>query len=743
MKVDSNGNPVSEGTYGLMGGIAAKVIRTFVDPTVDSAEMQEIIADGGYIVDLGSEGHTVCSPDDFTAATHANDVVIAQDGQEVKPGDTVLVEAIYAPGNKEGPFTVMSTYPLGTLQGSSCYTLKEFKGSGPDGYWFMQWGTCKKVVEKVKAISKGIKASSTDILVPEVGDRVRIIRTDKRKHNEGELRYAVIGTVQKVEDIAVKGSEALATVLVEEITEGTVPPHVKVGKVTQFWLTRIAEILGTKDTDQLTETGDDMATENKKKETKFGKVEVVREGTQIILPERMGLRTAIEELTRQAAQEEMDVNVKEHIPGFCLDAAHAFVQALAKEFGWVNALPTPGFFGPTPPTMIGVTVDPEGTTVPIPWGKIGIPGLSGTLQTGIDFIDKRPVFCIQGTVKQRDKELVSRIAKMTKDYLKEHSLYKMKAIRVKFPEEGEKFSPLDHQPKFISTTDVRPEELIFSRDVEKQVRVNIWTPIQSLAAVKAAKVPLKRGVLLYGRYGVGKTLLASITARMAVQAGITFMDLEDSSQLPEAVQFARTLGGMVVIFAEDIDRCDKDGERTDAFNEILNTVDGLTSKTDEVLIVYTTNHVEKISKAMLRQGRIDKVIHIKEPDAEAAQRLVRLYARHMLRPEEDITEVGELLSGFIPAAIREVVEQSKLAAIERGDTHYITAEDLRVTAENTREHMELLREAPKDDRSELEKLGDAVGMRIATTLAQSIDVEGDPEQDIRGSIGLVTRRKVA
>lgn len=453
-----------------------------------------------------------------------------------------------------------------------------------------------------------------------------------------------------------------------------------------------------------------------------GKVDIVQEGTQIVLPSKMSLRTAIKELERRAEQEEMDVNVMELIEGFPLDAAHAFVRALESIFGWVNAMPTPGFFGPTPPTMVGVTIDPDGHTVQIPWGSIGIPGVTGKLQTGIQMQNGWPTFAIQGTIKQKDKRVVNEIATFARNYLKDNSIYKGKALRIKFPEAGKPFSPLDNQPKFIQTSGVKPDELIFARDVEKRISVNIWTPIVALGAVKAARVPLKRGVLLHGRYGVGKTLLATVTAYLAVKNGVTFIDLEDSRELPQAIRFARTMTGMVVIFAEDIDRCDNNGSRTEAFNEILNTVDGLTSKSDEVMVVYTTNHVERISKAMLRQGRIDKVISIPEPDAEAACRLIRLYARHMLNPQEDITHVGKLIAEqrMIPAAIREIVEQSKLAAIERGDVHQITADDLRITVEDTKEHNELCKEPARDDRSEFEKFGDALGTKVGEAVLDAI-----------------------
>lgn len=805
MKVDSTGAAVSEGTYGLCVGNAALIRRTFVDPTIDNEDTQEIIASGGYILDLGGGRTSAYPPDKFTASPYGPNEVRAQDGQVVEAGDIIHVTKGLGPdSSKEGPYTVAAVYPLGKLQGDTCVTLADSEGAGPDGKWAVSWGEILKVVNKAGAKAKPAKATikkgdwicfksdngklelsgevtgfhigmqpivtleqaseypsiskgqryvvksldhilehrpassiapeqkaktyNTPVGPVKVGDRVRVRKTTGIG---ATLQFELLGVVTKLDK---SGGDEIVRVKIEEITGGTYS-NKATGTVEGFYPSRITEILLTNHAADEENIMEEQEMAKRKKE--FGRVDIVREGTQITLPGGMDLRTAIKELERQAAQEEMDVNIMELIPGFPLDAAHAFVQALAQKFGWVNALPTPGFFGPTPPTMIGIQVDPEGRTVQIPWGKIGIPGLSGdgSLQTGIQFVDNRPVFCIGGTVKQKDKGLVNEIAKLTKDYLLEHSIYKGKAIRVKFPDDPKKFSPLDHQPKFIATANIREEELIFSASVEKQVRVNIWTPIQSLAAVRAAKVPLKRGVLLYGRYGVGKTLLASVTAKMCVQAGITFIDLVNSKQLLEGVEFARMLGGMVALFAEDIDVCSE---------ELLKKVDGLTSKTDEVLIVYTTNHIERISKAMLRQGRIDKVIHIKEPDAGAAERLVRLYARHMLAADEDIREVSVLLQGFIPAAIREVVEQSKLAAIERGDVHHISAEDLRVTAENTKEHMELLKEAPKDDRSELEKFGDAVGKRMSTAILEAWNgEETELAEANEDRIHDITRRKVA
>jgi SpoVK/Ycf46/Vps4 family AAA+-type ATPase len=78
--------------------------------------------------------------------------------------------------------------------------------------------------------------------------------------------------------------------------------------------------------------------------------------------------------------------------------------------------------------------------------------------------------------------------------------------------------------------------------------------------VQAHKVPLKRGVLLEGPYGTGKTLTAFVTAKKCVENGWTFIMLDRVAALKEALTFAR-MYAPAVVFAEDIDRS-VEGERT-------------------------------------------------------------------------------------------------------------------------------------------------------------------------------------
>lgn len=471
--------------------------------------------------------------------------------------------------------------------------------------------------------------------------------------------------------------------------------------------------------------GRQLGKADEKKLAKYSDLQLKREGKQIVVPEGMALRVAGDWLHRQADEEEREVALHAKINAYPLDGAVALMKALKVRFGWTSLRPTPGFFGDTPPTMVNVITDATGESVQVPWGQIAIPGVVGTLATGVtpEADENRLYFVLSGKVRQKDLAAVRDIIKLAEEIVREESIYKGKAIRVTFPESLDEYRTiLDFAPRYLDLSGVRENELVLPRAVERLVDTTLFAPIEHTEACRRAQIPLKRGVLLEGTFGTGKTLTAHVTASKAIRNGWTFVYLEDVDRLAEALAFAREYAPAVV-FAEDIDRADSEGERTDRFNNIMNAVDSVAMKGSEVMVVLTTNNVEKIHKGMMRPGRLDAIIPIRPPDQEAAGRLVQLYARGLLRAGEDLSEVARKLDGMIPAVVREVVERAKLAAVNRladenadGELE-LRARDLELAADSMIEHLAFLRDRPVDSRSRLEK-----GMAImGDEMAKAID----------------------
>lgn len=426
-------------------------------------------------------------------------------------------------------------------------------------------------------------------------------------------------------------------------------------------------------------------------------VDVVHVGDKIMLPESMTKREAVKNIIAAEKYESEIVEVRETIDAFPWDGAVAFKWAMDQVFGHVFAQPTYSFFGKNPPREINIAVDAHGGKVVVPWGKFAFPG--GTdeewLATATDVKDGRLVLAIVSNVTRAHKPAIHQLAKLTRERLVTNSIYRSKAVRIKFRDDDGDTIGIP-EPVFLDLSRTNPDNLVFRDDLMRMIETNVWTPLRYREACAEAGVPFKRGVLLAGPYGTGKTLAAFNTALEATNNGVTFLYLQDVRELPDAIRFVQRYSP-AVIFAEDVDRATS-GERDIALDTILNTLDGVDSKSSEVMVVLTTNHLERINKAMLRPGRLDVVLNVLPPDAVAARKLIRQYGFEQLDLDAKLIEVGELLDGQIPAVIREVVERSKLERIRRAGSAKasITDDDLVIAAKTVLQQQELFREKPAE-----------------------------------------------
>jgi transitional endoplasmic reticulum ATPase len=412
-----------------------------------------------------------------------------------------------------------------------------------------------------------------------------------------------------------------------------------------------------------------------------------------------------------------------------LDAMWAAYRALSELHGFVHVGDFQSWLGPTPPSMITIEID-YGVTQQMPWGPIEVSGFSSPLVPSLDLVEGHPTLVFSATIRNNERGVADKLMKKTDQFLREASIYRGKAIEVDF----EVVNPRDFRfdptkaPKFWDTSKTKLDELILSNSVERLIRTNIWTPIRKTEQARQHQIPLRRTTLLAGNYGVGKTLGARATAKIAQENGWTFLYLRNLSQLKAALYFAKKYQPCV-IFAEDINRITA-GKRDAEMDELFNVIDGIDRKNDEVMLVFTTNNIEEIHPGMIRPGRIDTVITVTPPDADAAERLVRLYGRNLIDPSADLKQVGVKLAGQIPAIIREAVERSKLAAIEdnNGGPLIVSAEHLDIAADQMLEHAEFLRE-PEEEKPDLVILGETIGAIFASGLNNRFSVGDGDDSD--------------
>ena len=188
---------------------------------------------------------------------------------------------------------------------------------------------------------------------------------------------------------------------------------------------------------------------------------------------------------------------------------------------------------------------------------------------------------------------------------------------------------------------------------------------------RTLRFPWRRGVLLVGPPGTGKTMVCKAAARAHPE--VPFLYVRDLRSCRDATLdiFARARKQTPCILAfEDIDGLFDKENRT----VFLNEMDGFRDN-DGLLIIASSNHPERIDEALLkRPSRFDRVYHIGLPErAERAEYCRRLLVRlPETAPSLDATalaeQVADLTEGFTPAYLKEAFLSATLQMAQEGLT---------------------------------------------------------------------------
>jgi transitional endoplasmic reticulum ATPase len=457
-------------------------------------------------------------------------------------------------------------------------------------------------------------------------------------------------------------------------------------------------------------------------------VQFLKNGVQVQPPKGLTYRTLITALKQQAEEEERTVIVDETVQAFVLEGAYAFQLALKEKFGWVDNRPTPGFWGETPPRTIEVQIG-LGETATVIWGRVVIPGITGYLSTGVTYKEGRFYFAIEGEIQQKYLLDVKELVVLTEKYVRERSIYKGKALKLDLPlpTDPTRFSPLN-APTFMNLSGVNVGELIFSDEVSRAIQTNLFNPVERTQLCRALGISLKRGNLLAGRPGVGKSLTAAVLAKKCVENGWTYFYVKHAKDVASMYRLAADYSP-AVLFVEDIDQVAAGEERTPELNELLNTLDGIDTKGSDVMVVFTTNvDTKEMNSAFKRAGRLDFILDVAPPDANAVQRLIKLYSRGSLASNVDLERVGDMLAGQIPATIKEVCSRALLSAVGHmtdsdSISEVIQSSDLETAAFTMLEQMKLTTAtediyAPEGGE---EMAADILGKHLSTAISGAAD----------------------
>src|SRR3990167_6708202 len=194
-----------------------------------------------------------------------------------------------------------------------------------------------------------------------------------------------------------------------------------------------------------------------------------------------------------------------------------------------------------------------------------------------------------------------------------------------------------------------------------------------------AKIP--KGVLLMGRPGTGKTLLARAVAG---EAGVPFFHMSGSEFVEMFVGvgasrvrdlFARAKkSAPCIIFIDEIDAVGRQrgsgmggshDEREQTLNQILVEMDGFEANLG-VIVMAATNRPDVLDPALLRPGRFDRRVVIDMPDIKDREEILAVHAKGKpLAKEVSIRKIAERTPGFSGADLANLLNEGAILAVRR------------------------------------------------------------------------------
>ena len=190
-----------------------------------------------------------------------------------------------------------------------------------------------------------------------------------------------------------------------------------------------------------------------------------------------------------------------------------------------------------------------------------------------------------------------------------------------------------------------------------------------------AKIP--RGILLCGKPGTGKTLIAKA---IAGEAGVPFISMSGSefiemfaglgaSRVRKLFEKAKKVSPCI-IFIDEIDaigarRTNASGaesENNQTLNQLLVEMDGFETN-ETVIVLAATNRPEMLDKALLRPGRFDRQITIAAPDAKGREAILKIHAKDKkFASNISLKDIANDTAGFTGAELANVLNEAAIIA---------------------------------------------------------------------------------
>ncbi|MDR2846166.1 MAG: CDC48 family AAA ATPase [Candidatus Methanoplasma sp.] len=231
-------------------------------------------------------------------------------------------------------------------------------------------------------------------------------------------------------------------------------------------------------------------------------------------------------------------------------------------------------------------------------------------------------------------------------------------------------------------------------DIKRELE-EVFLPSEDKKSFERLGVEPGKAVLLYGPPGTGKTLIAKA---MANGAGTNFISISgpeiigkwlgDSERAIRKIFKKAKQMAPCIIFFDEIDSIAPIRGRGDSQTlervvaQLLTAMDGVESM-NNVMIIAATNRPDMLDPALLRPGRIDRMILVGKPEAEARLKILKVHTKKMPLRDVDLRDIASVTDGYVGADLAALCREAGILAYRNdpsseyvGDEHFRAAMDV-------------------------------------------------------------------
>ena len=259
------------------------------------------------------------------------------------------------------------------------------------------------------------------------------------------------------------------------------------------------------------------------------------------------------------------------------------------------------------------------------------------------------------------QEQVKQIAQEIADFQKKNNFYRGKRIC------------LSDDISFLNGVQKEWNFVILDPKLKKELRLNTVDFLKCCDKWEKYGIPLRRGIILAGEPGTGKTVICK--ALMSEADNITCISTDAywtmrTGYISDLFSLAQDLSPTMV-FIEDIDFIGQERQGsyrgTPILISLLAEMDGIEEK-KAIVVVATSNCVETLDKALSeRPSRFDRIFKIGMPTLQQRTELLEHLSRKNLLSAEIIEYIVKKTDGFTPAQLQEVVHGMVISRVGGGE----------------------------------------------------------------------------